>query len=47
MRGEAKLRAALEVFHVRCAGRIALDVGAAAGGFTTVLLESGAKRVYA
>ena len=47
LRGEAKLEAALSVFAVRVAGRIALDVGAAAGGFTRVLLRAGARRVYA
>jgi 23S rRNA (cytidine1920-2'-O)/16S rRNA (cytidine1409-2'-O)-methyltransferase len=47
LRGEAKLRAALAVFGVDVRGRTCLDVGAAAGGFTRVLLESGAARVYA
>jgi 23S rRNA (cytidine1920-2'-O)/16S rRNA (cytidine1409-2'-O)-methyltransferase len=47
LRGEAKLRAALAAFDVSVAGRVAVDVGAAAGGFTRVLLEAGAARVYA
>jgi 23S rRNA (cytidine1920-2'-O)/16S rRNA (cytidine1409-2'-O)-methyltransferase len=47
LRGEAKLRAALAGFDVRASGRICLDLGAAAGGFTRVLLEAGAERVYA
>lgn len=47
LRGEAKLRAALSGFDVRVVGRICLDLGAAAGGFTRVLLEAGAARVYA
>jgi 23S rRNA (cytidine1920-2'-O)/16S rRNA (cytidine1409-2'-O)-methyltransferase len=47
LRGEAKLRAALAGFGVDVAGRVCLDLGAAAGGFTRVLLESGAAKVYA
>ena len=47
LRGEAKLEAALAAFEVQVDGRVALDVGAAAGGFTRALLRSGAARVYA
>ena len=47
LRGEPKLRAALAHFGTRVAGRVALDLGAAAGGFTRVLLEERARRVYA
>lgn len=45
--GEAKLRAALDAFGPAVEDCIAIDVGAAAGGFTRVLLAAGAKRVYA
>ncbi|HKP19779.1 MAG TPA: SAM-dependent methyltransferase [Gaiellaceae bacterium] len=47
LRGEAKLAAALTGFGVAVAGRVALDLGAAAGGFTRTLLAAGAARVYA
>ena len=47
LRGEAKLSAALAAFDIAVLGRVALDVGAAAGGFTRVLLAAGARRVYA
>lgn len=47
LRGEAKLSAALERFDVSVDGRLALDLGASAGGFTRVLLRAGAAKVYA
>ena len=46
-RGGVKLAAALDHFGLDVAGRVCLDVGASTGGFTEVLLERGAKRVYA
>ncbi|WP_022797951.1 TlyA family RNA methyltransferase [Thermus islandicus] len=46
-RGAYKLLGALEGFPVAVAGKVAADLGASTGGFTQVLLEKGAKRVYA
>ncbi len=46
-RGGVKLAAALEYFHIDPKGCVCLDVGASTGGFTQVLLERGASRVYA
>jgi 23S rRNA (cytidine1920-2'-O)/16S rRNA (cytidine1409-2'-O)-methyltransferase len=47
LRGAAKLVAALDGFGVDVTGRAALDLGAATGGFTDVLLRRGARVVYA
>ena len=46
-RGGHKLAAALDAFHLDPAGLACLDVGASTGGFTDVLLQRGARRVYA
>ena len=46
-RGGVKLAAALDHFQFDPRGRVCLDVGASTGGFTQVLLERGARRVYA
>lgn len=46
-RGGLKLEKALDTFHLSPEGLVAMDVGASTGGFTQVLLERGAKRVYA
>jgi 23S rRNA (cytidine1920-2'-O)/16S rRNA (cytidine1409-2'-O)-methyltransferase len=46
-RGGLKLAHALDTFHIRVSGRVALDIGASTGGFTDVLLQCGATRVVA
>jgi 23S rRNA (cytidine1920-2'-O)/16S rRNA (cytidine1409-2'-O)-methyltransferase len=46
-RGGVKLAHALDHFGIIVDGRVALDIGASTGGFTEVLLDRGARRVYA
>ncbi|MEA2404403.1 MAG: rRNA (cytidine1920-2-O)/16S rRNA (cytidine1409-2-O)-methyltransferase [Thermoleophilaceae bacterium] len=47
LRGTLKLGPALDRFGVDPRGRVCLDAGASAGGFTSTLLERGVRRVYA
>lgn len=46
-RAGLKLEKALDYFQIDVAGMVALDAGAAAGGFASCLLQRGARRVYA
>jgi 23S rRNA (cytidine1920-2'-O)/16S rRNA (cytidine1409-2'-O)-methyltransferase len=46
-RAAPKLIAGLDAAHIAVAGRTCLDLGASTGGFTQVLLERDAARVYA
>lgn len=46
-RGGFKLAGALDAFGISPAGLVCADIGASTGGFTDVLLQRGAARVYA
>lgn len=46
-RGALKLIAALDNFSLSPEGRVCVDIGASTGGFTEVLLERGARKVFA
>ena len=46
-RGGHKLEKAISAFHADVSGAVAMDIGAATGGFTDVLLRHGASHVYA
>ena len=46
-RGGLKLAHGLETFGIDPSGRACLDIGASTGGFTDVLLQGGAARVFA
>lgn len=45
-RGAKKLLKGLDVFEISPEGLVCVDIGASTGGFTQVLLEGGAKKVY-
>ena len=46
-RGGLKLEKALENFDISVEGKTTIDIGASTGGFTDVMLQNGAKMVYA
>jgi len=46
-RGALKLVKAIDCFKISIEGRTCIDVGSSTGGFTEVLLQNGAEKVYA
>lgn len=46
-RGAKKLLSAIESFEIDVSGKFCMDIGASTGGFTQILLEKGAIKVFA
>lgn len=46
-RGGLKLEKSVDVFNICLDGMTCMDIGASTGGFTDVMLQNGAKKVYA
>jgi 23S rRNA (cytidine1920-2'-O)/16S rRNA (cytidine1409-2'-O)-methyltransferase len=46
-RGAYKLMPAMEKYSLDCSGKTALDLGSSTGGFTDLMLQSGAEKVFA
>lgn len=46
-RGGFKLQKAVDVFGVKLADKLCMDIGASTGGFTDCMLQHGAKKVFA
>ena len=46
-RGGLKLEKAVEVFNIDFKDKVCIDIGASTGGFTDLMLQNGAKKVFA
>lgn len=46
-RGGLKLEKAVRVFNIYLSDKVCIDIGSSTGGFTDLMLQNGAKKVYA